>query len=296
MTALLAHLVDDAGLFEPVGLDMAAAVTRHRRDIASGQPMLTHRFVCPASRVPELLTQLDADDRFAVLVAGCPPALADAVAALRHSPGAELVGIESTLTADPGDWSGELAAMLDATRGPRGAVPLFVEPATIADAVAVISALAERRAGDGAPLAVKLRCGGTDAELFPTPDALAAALVAAAGAGVPAKATAGLHHAIRQADPATGLTHHGFLNLVLAADTARSGSAAATAAMLADEDRDRLRGVARALHDPVPAREVLTCFGSCDTETPMLEAVRLGLAPTRSGGGPDTFGLGGAEE
>ncbi|MBP1162512.1 hypothetical protein ABIC28_000044 [Rhodococcus sp. PvR044] len=292
MTALLAHLVDDAGLFEPAGLDMAAAVTRHRRDLASGQPMLTHRFVCPASRIPELLGHLDADDRFAVLITADVPVLADALAALHHSPCTELVGIESRLMAGHGD----LAALIDAAGGAKAAVPLFVEPATFADTAGVISALAERRAGDGAPLGVKLRCGGTDAELFPTPAALAVALVAAAGAGVPAKATAGLHHAIRQIDPATGLTHHGFLNLVLAADAARSGSAAATAAMLADEDRDRLRGVARALHDPVPARAVLTCFGSCDTETPMLEAVRLGLAPTRSGGGPATFGLGGAQE
>ncbi|SEK72907.1 hypothetical protein [Rhodococcus maanshanensis] len=294
MTALLAHLVDDAGLFEPTELDMAAAVARHRRDLASGQPMLTHRFVCPASRVPELLGHLDADDRFAVLVTADLSALADAVAALRHSPGAELVGIESTLTPAPGDWSDALAALIDATGGGPAAVPLFVEPATVADAAGVIAALAERRAENGASLGVKLRCGGTGAELFPTPDALAAALVAAAGAGVPAKATAGLHHAIRQTDPATGLTHHGFLNLVLAADAARSGSAAETAAMLADEDRDRLRSTARTLHDPVPARSVLTCFGSCDTETPMLEAVRLGLAPTRSDCGPGTFGLGGA--
>ncbi|MFC7449293.1 hypothetical protein [Rhodococcus daqingensis] len=291
MTALLAHLVDDAGLYEPAALDMAAAVARHRRDTASGQPMLTDRFLCPASRVPELLAHLDADDRFAVLVTVDAPALAEAVAALHRSPGATLVGIEATLPAGPDDSRAALTTLIDAATA--AAVPLFLEPATIAGAPELISALAERRSADGSPLGVKLRCGGTGPELFPTPAALAAALVAAAGAGVPAKATAGLHHAIRRTDPATGLTHHGFLNLVLAADTARSGSAADTERVLADEDLNRLRATARALHDPVPARAVLTCFGSCDTETPMLEAVRLGLAPTRSDGGPGTFGLGG---
>ncbi|MFD4181673.1 hypothetical protein [Rhodococcus sp. NPDC058514] len=291
MTALLAHLVDDAGLFEPGALDMAAAVSRHRRDTASGQPMLTNRFVCPASRVPELLTHLDADDRFAVLVTVDAAALADTVAALRRSPCAELVGIEAALPAGPDETAGALATLIDAAKG--AAVPLFLEPATVTDAPTLISALAERRAEDAAALGVKLRCGGSGPELFPTPVELASALVAAARSGIPAKATAGLHHAIRRTDPSTGIAHHGFLNLVLAAGTARSGSVADTAAVLADDDRDRLRSTARALHDPAPARAVLTCFGSCDTETPMLEAVRLGLAPTRSGCGPGTFGLGG---
>ena len=55
---LLAGLVDDAGLFPPEQLPMAAALARHRADEAAGHPMLTHRFLCPASRLGELRAEL----------------------------------------------------------------------------------------------------------------------------------------------------------------------------------------------------------------------------------------------
>ena len=42
-------------------------------------------------------------------------------------------------------------------------------------------------------------------------------LVAAVSAGLPFKLTAGLHEAVRHTNAETGFTHHGFLNLVLAA-------------------------------------------------------------------------------
>src|SRR5205085_6885486 len=55
---LLAALVDDAGLFPPEQLPMAAALARHRADEAAGHPMLSHRFLCPASRLAELRAEL----------------------------------------------------------------------------------------------------------------------------------------------------------------------------------------------------------------------------------------------
>lgn len=55
---LLESLIDDAGLFPPTALDMPAAVQRHRCDQQAGEPMLTHRFLCPASRLEQLQAEL----------------------------------------------------------------------------------------------------------------------------------------------------------------------------------------------------------------------------------------------
>jgi hypothetical protein len=65
--ALLAGLVDDAGLFPPSWLPMAEALDRHR---ASTHPMLSGRFLCPGDRVGELLDALGQDDALEVHLVG----------------------------------------------------------------------------------------------------------------------------------------------------------------------------------------------------------------------------------
>jgi hypothetical protein len=67
VNALLAGLVDDAGLFPPSWLPMADALDRHRR---SQHPMLSHRFLCPADRVGELLETMREDDKLEVHLIG----------------------------------------------------------------------------------------------------------------------------------------------------------------------------------------------------------------------------------
>src|SRR4029453_7664497 len=66
--------------------------------------------------------------------------------------------------------------------------------------------------------------GGLAPELFPTPDELAAVICACRDRGLPFKLTAGLHNALRHTDPETGFTHHGFLNVLVAALSADDGA------------------------------------------------------------------------
>ena len=73
----------------------------------------------------------------------------------------------------------------------------------------------------------KLRTGGVRADLYPDEDELAAAVVACVAAGVAFKATAGLHHAVRNTDPTTGFEQHGFLNVLVAVDAAQRGASTA---------------------------------------------------------------------
>ncbi|MCS3779047.1 hypothetical protein [Tsukamurella ocularis] len=272
MSSLLAGLVDDAGLFPPTALSMGEALARHRRDLAGGDPMLTHRFLCPVERIDELRAGLADEDRIAlglIASAGTPDgALAAASATVDADPRLRLALVE--IACDPADLG---AALPSAT---ALGTQVFVEARDRADTPRLATALAGRAAG------LKIRCGGARSDLFPHPDEVAAVLVAAAASGVPVKATAGLHHAVRHRDPATGFTHHGFLNLVLAAARAAAGAQhGAVSAALANTDGPALAAEAAGLSPAgtAAARRLLRAYGSCSTAIPLTEAAALGLAP-----------------
>jgi hypothetical protein len=289
----MAELVDDAGLFPPTGLSMPAAVARHRVDQAGKNPVLTHRFLCPASRVGELRAESRAGDRIDVGRKAHDGAagLADAVAGIAADGALRLATVDFPLAVGAeADHVTALDAALMAVRDAKvpDHVPVFVEPRALGDVESLAPEVA-RRQGER-PVGLKLRCGGVRADLFPSPEQLAAALVAAVRAGVVVKATAGLHHAVRYTDPATGFVHHGYLNLLLAVAGAVRGAEAeglasddteAVAATLRITDTERLRSTAAALDPETVARtrRVLASYGSCSTSTPLAEARTLRLAP-----------------
>jgi hypothetical protein len=144
-----------------------------------------------------------------------------------------------------------------------------------------VKAVAAAAAGPAAGLrGAKVRCGGARADLFPSPEELAAFVCACFEHGVPFKATAGLHGAVRHADSQTGFVHHGFLNLLLAAVRAVSGAPLEdVAAVLASTDGPALVAEARAVsgRDLSAARLLFRAYGSCSTSEPVEEATRLGL-------------------
>jgi hypothetical protein len=137
--------------------------------------------------------------------------------------------------------------------------------------LAALDMLAE--AGSARP---KFRTGGLAAELFPTPQELALVIVACAERGLRFKLTAGLHHAVRHTDPATGFTHHGFLNVLAASDAAARGAdAPAVAELLAVVDPVRLVEAARPMLDS--PRPLWIGFGACSIAEPLEDLINLGL-------------------
>jgi hypothetical protein len=118
---------------------------------------------------------------------------------------------------------------------------------------ALVQSIRERGAG------AKVRCGGAS---VPSVADLAAFIRACREAGVPFKATAGLHHAVRTDG------EHGFLNLLAAAgsdDVER---------MLESDDPELLLSV-----DARRAREALRSIGSCSFWEPVDELKALGILP-----------------
>jgi hypothetical protein len=108
---------------------------------------------------------------------------------------------------------------------------------------------------------------------------LAAAVVALTRAGLPFKATAGLHHAVRNTDPQTGFEQHGFLNLLTAVDAALAGAdEARVERLLAERDPERVAAQARAAGARASSvRGQFRSFGTCSITEPLEELVVLGL-------------------
>ena len=140
----------------------------------------------------------------------------------------------------------------------------------------------------------KLRTGGVTADLIPGADEVARFLEACARAGVPFKATAGLHHPFRSrrrltyAPDSPEAVMHGFLNVFLAAALAAEGVPAGELAdLLREEDPAafrfgaegaawRGRSIARARLEAV-RRELAVGFGSCSFEEPRQDLAEAKL-------------------
>lgn len=246
--ALLAGLVDYAGLFPPAALDLGPAV-RHFAGYRTGpDAWMLGRFVVPASRLEEL-------DEHAPRVAGGPPARLSVLGLPPDGPGADAwsraarrtldaardlerrhdgafladrfeIKLPAPLAADADALAGALTDLDEAYRagggdGPQAAleVPYLDAPETVgsaAQAVAEANGRADRPA-----FALKLRCGGVTPDLVPGVEPLAAAVASALAAGAPFKATAGLHHPLPNWDEAVGARMHGFVNVFGGAALAR---------------------------------------------------------------------------
>ena len=284
IAALAAGVVDYAGLFPPAGLDMATAVANHATYRASADAWMLGRFVVPVARLDEwraAMAALPADAardgwRLSALLAGDGIADCATVAAFNaESPfGATIDVLEGRATTRE-----SIAALAAAV--PAG-VTLYVElphaedPAPLVDVVRATGVRA------------KIRTGGVVADAIPPVEQVERFLRRCHEAGVPCKATAGLHHPLRgtyrltYAPDAPTATMHGWVNVVLAAAAIGAGADTATALrLLRCEDATRLAVADGAITldgATVTAAALATAraqgvvaFGSCSFREPVDE-------------------------
>jgi hypothetical protein len=269
---LFSGLCDDAAVFPPGNMPLVDAVPAHARHEASAHASLVGPFVLAAKDLGQL----------ASLVAGCEPEsfrlsltapLPELSVALAQVDEMAAVRAEALEVALPDDIEGaEVVPALQRAVGERDVV-VFVELPRDGRRQAVVAALS------GTPYMAKLRTGGVRADLYPDEVELAAAIALLTGASVPFKATAGLHHALRNTDRETGFEQHGFLN-VLAATAAALDDAeeAHLVTLLADRDAARVADRVRGLSPDV--RDSFRSFGTCSVAEPVHELAGLGLLAT----------------
>ena len=293
--ALLRESIDYAGLFPPAGLGMPEAVANYGSYRAGPDAWALGRFVVPAARLggfesaaAELLPRGAgaAPWRLAALLGADHGADIDAIGEFNCRHAAEGAGAAAVdvVEAKP-DGTEAVERLL--TRVPAY-LQAYVEVPIARDPAPLVAAVAAR----GGRL--KVRTGGVTAGAFPAPAYLVRFIRAAHRAGVPLKATAGLHHPLRadyrltyEPGSACG-TMFGFLNLFLAAAFMAGGLDDGDAERLLEE-RDasairfgpagvEWRGRRLDLEAVSRAREsVIISFGSCSFTEPIGDLLSLGL-------------------
>jgi hypothetical protein len=274
VTVLFDRLFDDAALFPPGNAPMADAVPAHR-ELRRRLGDLVGQFVVPAARIHELTQHLGSGSAFGVSLIAAPGDLPAATQRIQDDPRLSLTAVEVPVVADAAATAQAvrtLDEMLPTTATAAVELPRTSERDEVLDVLA------------GTRYRAKLRTGGVRAELFPSSAELAGTLEACVSRGVRLKCTAGLHHAVRHTDPATGFEHHGFLNVLLAVEALTEGASAGVAEDWLQETDSRVLGRAVGLWSPADmarTRAVFTSFGTCSVLEPVEDLIALGLlSPT----------------
>lgn len=258
---LFRGLCDDAAIFPPGLSPLPAAVDAHLSYRDAWFQGMVGPLVVPASTALEVIPLLTRHSGVGLIVTfpNGPAELPSIIGS-----GLPVRAVEMTLP--DGIDVGDLISDLD-----RLAVSAFVEVPRDGRAEGVLAALA------GTAHRAKFRTGGVRADMYPGLDELAGAIHGAVANGVPFKATAGLHHAIRNTDPQTGFTQHGFLNVMVAANAAAEGaSVSVLAEILAEREPETVATWVQNL-DTASARSWFVSFGTCSITDPLTELIALGL-------------------
>jgi hypothetical protein len=232
--AALSALIDHAPLFPPASLSVPDAIAEDRRARADEHAWLLARLVWPSSKLDEL----EGEDR-ALSV------LLDEGLSVPVTQSPHVEAIETRWEAGLEGLAGEAYVEL----------PLDDE---LGDRVAALAACGLR---------AKVRCGGAE---VPSAAALGRFLRACREAGVPFKATAGLHH------PLAAPGRHGFLNVLAACAFEDDAALEGEVELDADGLRWRDRGAGA---DEVARvrREQLVAVGSCSFFEPVDDLRKLGV-------------------
>ena len=289
LRALVAGVVDYAGLFPPAALSMRDAVARYAEYLRSPDAWMLGRFVVPASRLDELAVEAASHAaaganpwRLAALIGDDAAADARRIADHDRVHGARLLVDVAELRAGTADAIAPAVRALGSALTTYVEIPIASEPRVLLEAV--------KRAGARA----KVRTGGVTADAFPSAAQLARFVVCCAELDLPFKATAGLHHPLRgeqrltYAPDSPSATMFGFINVFAAAAFAQAGMREDEVARLLEE-RDpraiqlggaelRWRGHAVQLESLARTRSSFALsFGSCSFREPIDDLHHLAL-------------------
>ncbi len=290
--ALMAGLIDYAGLFPPAGLAMEPAVAAYAAHRRGADRWMLGRFVVPVARLAE----------FEAAFGGLAPAdrgdgAWELSALLGSDVGRDARAVEAFNVARRGDAviravevrADGVAQITAARTAMPPAFELVCEVPLRGDLRWLLAAV--RSVGGRA----KLRTGGVTPADIPAPDAVLKFLEGCAAIRLPFKATAGLHHAVRAeraltyAPGSERATMFGYLNVLLAAAALWLGRPRPEAIRLLESGDagalvaggEELRwGASRFTAGEIrrARREFALSIGSCSFDEPVTELRELGAS------------------
>ncbi len=303
----LSQIVDYAGLYPPANLPLEEAFCNFVKYQHDAEVWMLSRFVIPAKRLAELSQLADVFPRddvlsFSVLGRGGKDAdeflenlkldLAD-IHTFREVHGAGVVvdmfeiSLPASIFVDRASTHALVNEAADVLNK-NGLAVFFEAPfgegwqARAEKLIRSLRKLKDKHVG------FKLRTGGVTADAFPSTEQVAWAITSTRDAGVPIKATAGLHHPVRHYNESVQTKMHGFLNVFCAGVLAvvKNVSVEQIQAVLEDEDPANfifdeagftwsdLRIVTTEVAD---ARHQIVSFGSCSFDEPREDLRSIGL-------------------
>ena len=247
LQTLLHEIVDYAGLFPPADLTLQQALRSYSDYRDESEAWMLSRFVLPVRRLPDLTPfrsffSQGTPHHFSVLGTGGNDrdTFLDALARdleviddfdQQYGGRAQVDVMEVPLPASlHGGSQHDAEAFFEAVdqrlvQTGTAKLDFFfevpMESAAVTGLPALCAALSEHNSQQAVPprsiMGLKVRCGGAEPTDVPAPEHVAALIVGARDAGIPFKATAGLHHPIRHYDDGLDTEMHGFINLFGAA-------------------------------------------------------------------------------
>jgi len=302
--ALFSGLIDYAGLYPPAALGLPQAINNFRSYTNAEDAWMLSRFVAGSAHLQQLTDEL---------LVGFPPESPLALSLVSKDPVLELPRVVSALSQaarvtavevllTPGvsvhDQLASHREVLESLADAGHELGIFYEVPFSEkwdqEFLHLVDELAKEIASHSTwRVGCKLRCGGLEPHLVPSPERLGGALHACAERSIAVKCTAGLHQPFRHMPKpgetgSAGVPMHGYFNVYWAALTAysKARSAVEIVEIVAEmescnprvmDDAIEWRGVRLSEQEirTMRSSKVLS-FGSCSFEEPIEAARELG--------------------
>ena len=301
LKTFLSQIIDYAGLYPPASLPLEEAFANFVMYQQAEEAWMLSRFIIPAKRLKEL-PRFYGSLSFSILGRGGKDANEfienlkldiEDVRAFREMHGADVlvdmfeVALPASVLEDNVSAHEVVNSAADALN--MNGLTVFFE-ATFGEGwqaraeklVRVLRKFKDRHVG------FKLRTGGVAADAFPSTAQVAWAFASARDAGIPIKATAGLHHPVRHFNESVRTKMHGFLNVFGAGALAMTNHLSIDqiqdilededpASFMFDEEGFAWKGLRVVTLEILHARQQVVSFGSCSFDEPREDLRSMGF-------------------